>query len=259
MDASVLEDRWRSFYREECDDEVAHLTAAFPDERSLYVDVIDLYEFDDEFARALFADPEAVLAAGRAALASRDEGLGRVNVRVTNHPGLLGVDRLRARHVSELVSVEGVVTDTGPVGARVASAVFACGRCGERHREARPGLRLRPPATCPVCGAADSFRLRRPESTFVDVQDLELSDRDGLERDEEAARSVAVFVDDDLVDTVTPGQSVRVTGVVGLDRRGDANRFEHYVDAVTVSEEPSPGRREASAADALKSMIESRW
>ena len=43
------------------------------------------------------------------ALSELAEGFRRVNVRLTNHPGLLGIDRLRSRHVSELVTVEGTL------------------------------------------------------------------------------------------------------------------------------------------------------
>ncbi|MFB6154346.1 MAG: hypothetical protein ABEJ22_00505 [Haloferacaceae archaeon] len=254
-------EEWDSFYRTHCQADVDALAGDYPGERSLYVDVFELYEFDEAFTRRLFAEPDAMLDAATEALCALHESFDRVHVRPTNHPGLLELRSLRSRHVDELVSVEGTVTDVGPVRAAIRTASFECDNCGDLTRREQTGLRLDSPAGCATCGESDSFRLRHGRSAIVDVQRVELTDRSGTRRDDRTARPVPVVLDDDLVDTVERDTEQRVTGLVRLDGRADGNRFDLYVEALTAAEAPG-GRRseqERSAERALKEMIESRW
>jgi len=250
-----VEAAWRSFFGEHLAAEVRSFVGQYPAERSLYVDVFDLHRHDEGVVERLFEDPDDVLELGTDVLRAAYDDLGPVNLRLRNLPSQLGLGSVRSRHVSKLVSVDGVVDAVGPVEARARKAEFVCDACGAPERDHPRGMELRTPARCDACGTAGSMALDRDRSTFVDVQRVVLRDAE-----EDSSHTMAVFLDDDLVDTVKRGESLRVTGVVRLDPRPDENRFRFYVDGLTVDEQsPGPVEDDRDVDEQLKASIRSRW
>jgi len=246
-------DAWRAFFREEAAADVRSFVSAGPEERSLYVDVFDLHRFDADLVDRLFSDPDGVLRAGAEALRGAHDDVDRVNLRLRNLPSQLSLGAVRARHVSKLVSVDGLVEAVGPVEAAAAEATFVCGACGATERTRPLGMQLAVPGHCTECGATGTVSLDRDRSRFVDVQRVVLGGPDD-------DQSMAVFLDDDLVDTVEPGESLRVTGVVRLSPHEDENRFAFYLDGLTVDEQaPGPSVDDRDVDEQLKESIRSRW
>lgn len=252
-----IDEAWRSYFGER-DDAVRALVQDYPERRSVPVDVIDLHGHDEALVEALFDDPDDVLRRGATVLRSAHEELGRLNIRLENVPSQLALEAIRARHTGTLVTVEGAVESAGPVVAAVAAGVFVCRDCGARSRSPVVGLELSVPDHCPECEATGTLELDREASALVDVQRVTLvepastADGDG--------RTMDVWIDDDLVETVGPDERIRATGVVRLDRRGDANRFDFYLDGLAVDEQ-HPGRplEEADAPERLKASIRTSW
>lgn len=248
---STIEGGWRSFFGGPYRPAVEELAGAYPDRRSLYVDVVDLHDHDAEFANALFAEPDRFLRAAAATLRELHDGFGRVNVRLENNPGLVGVADLGTRHLHELVTVEGAVETVEPVRTAAATAVFGCPSCGETTDTRPTGLRLSDPVGCDGCGWDGALELRHRDSRFVDHQRVTLIEPGA---DEASGASIDAVLDDDIVGAVEPGDQVLVTGIVRVDREGGSNRFERYLDAVSVSEE-----RGGRDHDALDDVIRSQW
>jgi DNA replicative helicase MCM subunit Mcm2 (Cdc46/Mcm family) len=241
-----LEERWRGVYSDRRGD-IGRLAEEYPAERSLSVDLLDLYDRDRGLAEALFADPDRVLRAGESALAALHDEFDRVNLRVENHPGLLAPGGVRSRHAGELAAVEGTVAETGPVGARIDRATYACPACDHELRRRPDGIADPDPSVCPGCGG-HSFR--RVDASFVDVQRLKV----GTEGSE--AGSIDAYLEDDLAGTAPAEQRVRLTGVVRLDRRA-GNRFEFYLSALGVAVEP--GESGDGGGDEIRELIQSHW
>lgn len=258
-DGTDLRDQWGRFYRAKSEADIRRLIEEYPQDRSLYVDVLDLYEFDESFTRGLFSDPDRYLRAGADTLRDLHDSFNRVNVRLTNHPGLLGIDGLRSRHVSELVTVEGVVAGVGEIQSSVTDAVYECERCGHRVHHG-PRYRLSAPGGCTECGADGSVVLDHERSTFVDVQRVDLQTPPDSRPDEDDPASIEAVVDDDLVATARPGDRLLATGVVRLERESDANRFDFSLDVISLDEEPGEGRLETDdVSTELREAIASRW
>lgn len=253
-----LRGTWDRFYRAKSQTDIRRLVDEYPQERSLYVDVLELYGFDETFTQELFGNPDRFLEAGAEALSDLHEPFDRVNVRLTNHPGLLGLGAVRSRHAFELVTVEATVTEVHAVQSAVSEAVYACEQCGSLVRR-RPGPRLRPPHQCGDCGADGPFDLRHDRSTFVDVQWIELE----ALADESGGNSPAqldAIVDDDLVGTAGSGDQLLATGVVRLDGDEAANRFDFYLDVNSLSQEPRESRPPVEdISNELQEAIQSRW
>lgn len=258
-DAGDLRATWERFFRAECEADLRELLEAYPRDRSLYVDVLDLYAFDEAFTRGLFSDPDRFLRAGADALRGLNESFNRVNVRLTNHPGLLGLGSLRARHVAELVTVEGVVASVDPVQAAVERAVYRCPSCGHGVSR-RAGPRLAAPGRCEACDAGSPLELDVGDSTHVDVQHLVLEAPGGGRPEEASPPTLDAVVDDDLVATTEPGERLLATGIVRLERSGEANRFDFALDVVALDEEPGEARPTLDdASSELQRAIQSRW
>lgn len=257
-DEEDLRATWSQFFRARREDAVRELVEAYPDERSLQVDLLDLYGFDETFAQALLADPRRYLGAGADALRGLDDSFERVHVRITNNPGLVSLDSVRSRHVAELVTVEAVAGTIDRVQSVPATAIYRCEHCGNRLRR-RSNDRVAAPRRCPECGVEGTFTLDVGRSHFVDVQrvGLELPPEDRAE--DAPPGTIHAVLDDDLVGTVRPDDRLLVTGIVGVSREPGTERFDFTLDVVSV--EAARGRT-ADAADvpsALKRSIHERW
>lgn len=249
-----VEEAWRSFLRDRAAGDVRSFVQGYPEERSFYVDVFDLHRFDADLVDRLFSDPDGVLRAGTEVLRAAHDDLGRVNLRLRNLPSQLSLGAVRARHVAKLVSVDGLVETVGPAEASATEAAFVCEACGEAVRTRPRGMELAVPGHCAECGSVGTVALDRDRSTFVDVQRVVLGGAD------DAAPTMAVFLDDDLVGTVEPGESLRVTGVVRLSPHAGENRFAFYLDGLTVDEQaPGPSEDDRDVDEQLKESIRSRW
>jgi|GEM_PF-4181822 len=248
-----IEDAWRSYFAER-GQSVSALADEYPSRRSMPVDVIDLHGHDEALVEALFDDPDQVLRRGADVLRSANEGLGRLNIRLENVPSQLALGAIRARHAGTLVTAEGAIDSVGPAVAAVAEAVFVCRGCGARLRRPAVGVDLSVPDRCGECEAIGALELDREASTLVDVQRLTLLEpADG-------GRAMDVWIDDDLVGTVAADDRIRATGVVRLDRRGEANRFDYYLDGLAVDEQrPGQPLEEADAPERLKASIRTSW
>lgn len=255
---SSIDAAWRSFFGSRAD-AVSAFVRRYPEERSFYVDVVELHRHDQDFVGRLFAEPTVVLRRGSAILREDNEPLGRVNLRLRNHPSLLPIRSVRSRHLTKLVTVEGTVDAVGPVEARAEEAAFVCEVCGAERRERPREVGLSAPTRCPECAMTGTLDLDHDRSTFVDVQRVTLRETtDGPSA--EPARTMDVALDDDLVGTVSVDEHLRVTGVVRLDRRGEANRFAFSLDGVAVDEQ-RPGRSasDEDVPERLKESIRARW
>lgn len=266
---------WRRFFERELRTEVQALARAYPAERSLAVDAIDLHAFDPQLADQLFTAPDAALSAAEAALRDLNSDFERVRIRPENYPGLCSVRSLRSNRRSELIAVEGIVTSSHSIRSKVAIAVFTCASCGERMARRPRGLEVRTPSECLGCGTTGAPSFDDRASTFVDVQRVVLSDpAPEASAGGSMPWSVDVCLADDLVESVGTGDSAIVTGILRIDGDPPVNRFDFLVQAlgldtdVALGSTPEPVQDESTDPDAaddgvagndLKRVLESHW
>lgn len=252
-----LKASWTRFFRAECAESVRELVDDYPAERSLHVDLLDLYGHDESFAQALLAEPERYLAAGKEALGDVDDSVERVNLRLTNNPGMVAIGQVRSKHVSELVTVEALVGTVDRVQSAPVEAVYRCGHCG--NRVGATSDRRAVPGRCPECGVEGTLAIDVPRSTLVDVQRVELEPPPEDRSDDDPPVAIDAVLDDDLVGTVGPDDRVLVTGIVGLDRSSGADRFDFRIDVVSVQAARGETSEPADVPSALKRSIHERW
>jgi len=221
---SDLINAFDEFYHDYYRTETQELAKEYPDgQKSLYVDWSELYRFDPDLADDFRAHPREFQEYAEEALRlsdlSGDVRLGQANVRITNLPETTNIGAIRADHRGQLVTIPGTVRSASSVVSHPTQAAFECQRCGTLTRIPQQVFpndsSLQEPPECQGCERKGPFRLNNDQSEFVDVQRFRIESH-LANRATKTPESIVLVAKDDIVDTVQPGDTVRVTGVITL-------------------------------------------
>ena len=239
-DTEVI-DKFEQFYRDYYRNEIGELAQKYPNEqRSLYVDWNDLYQFDPDLADDFLAYPDQMRDYAEEALRLYDlpvdVKLGRARVRVRNLRKTTAIHDICARHRGQLIAVTGTVRKATDSSPRVTEAVFVCQRCGTPTRIPQPSDEFYEPHECQGCERKGPFEMNSDQSEFVDAQKLYVQESPTPVGDDNMPETLEVNIADDLVGTVAAGESVRITGILHLDQEGESDpTFGMYLNGMSVS------------------------
>src|SRR6267143_3119859 len=225
----------------------------YPEERSLEVSFVDLNRFDTDMAIYLLRHPLNVLSAGEEAmrrLVPPGEEASQVHLRIKGLPRdrRVQIRDLRAKHLGQYISVEGLVRKSTEVRPKVVGALFQCLRCGTIIKEEQDGQNFHEPLECyeeqggcKRSASTTKFKLLTETSLYLDTQKIEIQESpEGLRGGEEPQRLTA-YVEDDLTGRISPGQRVVLNGVLRSVQRGKAGQrstlFDIFVDVNSVEME----------------------
>ena len=168
-----------------------------------------------------------------------DSVLEGLECRVFNLQRVLKLRDLSVEHIDSLVAVRGMVTRVSGVTPDIKQALFKCGECGYEVEELISRGRISEPSVCDHCRSKFSFSLVHNRSLFTDKQLVKLQETPDDMPEGETPATVTLFAFDDLVDTVTPGDRIEITGVYrAVPKRSNAKRracssvYGTYVDVV---------------------------
>jgi replicative DNA helicase Mcm len=225
----------------------------YPEERSLEVSFVDLNRFDTDMAIYLLRHPLNVLSAGEEAmrrLVPPGEEASQVHLRIKGLPRdrRVQIRDLRAKHLGQYISAEGLVRKSTEVRPKVVGALFQCLRCGTIIKEEQDGQNFHEPLECyeeqggcKRSASTTKFKLLTETSLYLDTQKIEIQESpEGLRGGEEPQRLTA-YVEDDLTGRISPGQRVVLNGVLRSAQRGKAGQrstlFDIFVDVNSVEME----------------------
>lgn len=202
------------------------------------IDFMELTEFSTILSDEILRNPEEGLRILETAI--EDLGLGKnVRVRLFNisESQQLLIRNIRAKHLNELIVLEGIIRQASDVRPQVVNAKFDCPSCGTILSVLQIEKKFREPTRC-SCGRRGGFRLISKE--MVDTQRLIIEEAPDMLSGGEQPKRINVFVKEDLVDPkmevrTTPGSRVRAIGVlkevpVPLSTGGLSTRFELAVE-----------------------------
>ena len=243
-----LVDRFHTFFRTYCDDDISELAQHYPNERrSLYVDYDDLYRFDTDLAEDFRKRPGSLRDHAEEALRQYDlpvdVKLGRAHVRLRGLPETIDIRNIRVHddHIGRLVAVRGIVRKATDVRPRITEAAFECQRCGTMTYIPQTDGEFREPHECQGCERQGPFRVNHDQSEFVDSQKLRIQESPEGLRGGETPQAIDINVEDDATGLVTAGDHVTVTGVLHIEQMGGSNEsspvFDLYMDGVSVEVE----------------------
>ena len=241
-----LTERFIQFYRNYYREEIGTLAQRYPNEqRSLYVDYDDLFQFDRDLAEDFRTKPDQMREYAEEALRlydlPADVSLGRAHVRIENLPQGIDIRGIRVHddHIGRLVSIKGIVRKATDVRPKVTEAAFECQRCGTMTYIPQSDGGFQEPHECQGCERQGPFRVNFDQSEFVDSQKLRIQESPEGLRGGETPQSIDVDIVDDITGKVSPGDHVTCVGVLHIEQVEQGNEksaiFDLYMDGVSIA------------------------
>lgn len=249
IDISPYVDKFEEYYSVALQEKINKLLSEYPVQKSLYVDYEDLERFDRDIADRLIKEPDIMLNSAEQALIQTQEVAYKTahpdlpfepHVRFFNLPetGLL-IQDISSKQIRELISVKGVVTKRAPVRHKVKIALYKCQMC-DAEQKVPLTKNAAIPQVCPECKRR-ALKLEEEESYFVDVQHAEAQELLERLKGGSPAATIALWLEDDLVNKLTPGETVTITGVMRLrppqkdkGKAEAANIYTRYIDVISA-------------------------
>ncbi|MFH0970029.1 MAG: LAGLIDADG family homing endonuclease [Candidatus Diapherotrites archaeon] len=222
---------------------IEKLAHEYPQERSLIVDFNDLDSFDYQLAEELMEHPDLLMEAAKLAVQKIEVSVLQLdsftpNVRFRNLPKDKQslVRDVSAAQLGKLISVEGVIRQVTEVMPKLKNATWRCRRCGNTYLIAQDGHQQRKPVLC-SCKNRD-FELVPEESRFVDYQKIQIQEPLEMLKGSEQAVNLDVYIEDDFVNKVYPGNRTQITGILRLypPNKDKKNVYGRYLEAIHLEE-----------------------
>ena len=219
VDLTFIKNTFSDFFNQTYKEHINELSLQYPSKKSLSVDYGDIEKFDPDFADKLIKQPDVFIAAAEEALNEMNVALasgGRFSphIRVFNLPTLDLIEHLTSKNINELVSFKGVITKRAEQMHRIKMAVYSCQLCDEKVKSI-VGKNFTPPRKCPSCKKM-ALKQVDEECDFVDIQRAEIQELLEKVRGGAPAAKVELWFEDDLVNSVVPGENVEIVGVLRL-------------------------------------------
>jgi len=238
---------WQRFFEEQCRSNIETIALEYPEKRSLVVDYWDVDKADPNLTELLINQPYKTVFNAEEALNTIDvaaEHKVKLHFRVRNLPDThkIVIRKIRANHLGKFMAVEGLVKKRTEVRPKLLVAAFQCNKCSAIIRIEQDEDILKEPSECYEdqggCGRMSSFKLSTNLSTFIDSQKIEIQENpEGLRGGAQPER-ISVYLEDDLVGEIAPGDRVIVNGILhSMQRRRGTFRltsFDKTMEAVSI-------------------------
>ena len=220
--------KWQKFFEENCKSNIETIALDYPIKRSLFVDYWDVDKVDAELAESILNQPYKAFFNAEEALKNIDvasENKLKLHFRVKNIPdsNKIIIRNIRANHLGHLMSIEGLVKKRTEVRPKLQIAAFQCQKCGAIIKIEQEEDILKEPSECYEdqggCGRVSSFKLLSSLSKFIDSQKIEIQENpEGLRGGAQPER-ISVYLEDDLVGEIAPGDRVIANGILHSQQR----------------------------------------
>jgi replicative DNA helicase Mcm len=187
----------------------------------------DLLAFDPQIAEKLKTDPESVLEDAIEAFKNilKFQGAALINqnyfVRVATKekkcPLFIHLRGLRAKDIDNFIWSNGILIRCSTIRPKLIKATFECALCGSQFEVIQLTSKIKWPNFCSNqrCKAKtqSDFRLISKSSEFIDWQSIMIQEIPEDLPPGRIPRSVQAILTHDLVDSVKPGDRIKVMGV----------------------------------------------
>ncbi|MCL5413064.1 MAG: minichromosome maintenance protein MCM [Candidatus Marsarchaeota archaeon] len=239
--SSEIEDRITEFFNSYYINQINEMFISYPKKRSVLVDIKDLERYDIDIATELYSNPDAVIPLANNALSKMNPNTEAKEPAYArffgSDAGMPLIQDVGSEHIGKLLSLDSLVVKRSEIIPRVHLAKYKCLFCGTAmelkiDREEVTDI-------CPQCKRR-SLRQINSESKFVNMQRLAV--QDPLERLKGSTPTwhLEVILNDDLVNTIIPGDRVDITGILRIRPRRtqkgkeDKVMFTPYFDTVAL-------------------------
>eukprot|EP00002_Diphylleia_rotans_P018917 TRINITY_DN3657_c0_g2_i2.p1 TRINITY_DN3657_c0_g2~~TRINITY_DN3657_c0_g2_i2.p1 ORF type:complete len:875 (-),score=175.55 TRINITY_DN3657_c0_g2_i2:279-2903(-) len=213
---------------------------------NINIDCRDLFEKDPELYRQLVAYPQEIIPIFDMVLHEylkknfewQDKDR-RVQVRTFNLQHSKNMRDLNPSDIDQMVSIRGMATRVSGVMPDLKQAFFQCLVCSFTLVSSIDRGRINEPSACPNCQTLRSLNIVHNRCLFSDKQMVKLQEAPENIPEGETPHTVILAAFDELVDAVTPGDRIEVTGIYrAMPLRTNPNRrtlkavYKTYIDVI---------------------------
>ncbi len=215
-----MEERFLEFFNQYYIDGVNDLYLEYPQKRSLNVDLSHLERFDIELANALVNDPDYMLPLANSSLAKlnpHEAQKEQVHARFfgTGMSAPL-IQDVGSESIGKLITVDSLVVKRSEIMPKVSFATYKCMFCDTVVKERI--VKDEVPEVCPQC-KRKALKQVNNESEFINMQRIAVQDPLEKLKGSTPTWQLEVWLADDLVNTVLPGDRIEITGVLRIRPR----------------------------------------
>ncbi|MEK6954094.1 MAG: LAGLIDADG family homing endonuclease [Candidatus Micrarchaeota archaeon] len=210
---------FEEFLREVMHDDLEHAAANYPEVRSISIDFKKLEQFNPELADELLVHPDDYVKAAEAAVELQRVPVAngkylKAHCRFKSLPENrnIMVQDLGAEHLDRLIKVEGIISLSAEIKPVVKLASWECMHCGEVTKTYPDKNVLKTPDFC-KCGRRD-FKHMEKDDVFINMQSAQMQDLVEKLKGNAPTSHILLWLEDDLVNQVTPGEKFTVSGIL---------------------------------------------
>ncbi|KAB7499902.1 DNA replication licensing factor MCM4 [Armadillidium nasatum] len=190
------------------------------EEPFLNVNCKHLHEFDADLYRQLICYPQEVIPTFDMAINEMfferypDTVLEhQIQVRPFNAEKTKNMRSLNPEDIDQLLTISGMVIRNSNIIPEMREAFFSCNVCAFSTTVEIERGRITEPTLCTHCNTTHSFTLIHNRSHFSDKQMIKLQESPDDMPPGQTPHTVLLYAHNDLVDEVTPGDRITVTGI----------------------------------------------
>ncbi len=229
--SSQIEDKFTEFFNSYYIDQINDMYISYPRRRSVMIDLKDLERYDVDLATELSNNPDMIIPISNAALAKLNpnpELKEAVYARFFGSEAHMPlIQDVGSEHINKLLTLDSLVVKRSEIIPRVHIAKFKCSFCGSTIETKVE--RDEAPEICPQCKRR-ALKQVNSESKFINMQRLAVQDPLERLRGSTPTWHLEVVIDDDLVNTIIPGDRVSITGVLRIRPRRTPKGKESRTD-----------------------------
>lgn len=244
MDAIAAEEisnKITEFFNSYYEDQINEMFISYPKKRSLLIDLKDLEKFDVDLSNEFSENPDSILPIAHQTLAKmnpnpnpKEAVYARFFGASTNMPLIQDVG---SEYIGKLLTLDSLVVKRSEIIPKVHLAKYKCSFCGttlELKVDRDDMIEV-----CPQCKRR-SLKQVNSESKFINMQRIAVQDPLERLRGSTPTWHLEVLLDDDIVNTIIPGDRVDITGIMRIRPRRtphgkeDKILFTPYLDAISL-------------------------
>ncbi len=234
--------KFDEFFDRHYKEQIEALMTSYPEKLSLAVNFKDLEKFDPELADQLLETPDLVAGASVESLKEKMEFVMQdgyePHVRFfgqeTNSPLVQDVG---SKYISKMIQLDSLIVKRSEINPRVKVGTYKCTYCEATIKINIDKEEL--PERCPQCKRT-SMKAVPEESRFINLQKIAVQDPLEKLRGNTPTWQLEVWIEDDLVNTVIPGDRIELTGILRIrprrNQRGklEKNLYTMFLDTVSI-------------------------
>ncbi|HVA82536.1 MAG TPA: hypothetical protein VNF06_00005, partial [Candidatus Aquilonibacter sp.] len=241
IETADLKNKFVEFYNAYYTDHINSMYISYPKKRSVLIDIKDLQKFDSDLVTELLNKPDTIIPTANQALASMNPNSDASEPVYARFLGLdsegLMIQDVGSQNIGKLLNLDSLVVKRAEITPKVNLGVFRCSFCNSVVKILIEKDNV--PEICPQCRRR-AMRQVNEESEFINLQRIAV--QDPLERLKGSTPTwqLEVWLADDLVNTIIPGDRVDITGILRIRPRKtsrgkeDKTLFTMFFDCVSL-------------------------